>query len=121
MPAESRAITANGSSPTPAFYCPVTTALRFDSPLPHVQNLPPTFASAAENLFSRTSTIKKTPPQSAMQNNNSAPSRPLSYNQPPLMKLVRILFGCIVPYFTDFSNFSDFAYEFRRIPNLYCL
>ena len=37
------------------------------------------------------------------------------------MKPVRIPFGCIVLYFTDLSNFSDFAYKFRGVPNLYYL
>ena len=36
-------------------------------------------------------------------------------------KPVRILFGCILLYFTDFSDFSNFAYRFMRIPNLYYL
>ena len=37
------------------------------------------------------------------------------------VKPVRIPFGCTVPYFTDFSSFSNFGYKFRRIPNLYYL
>ena len=37
------------------------------------------------------------------------------------LKLVRIPIGCSVLFLSDFRNFSDFGYNFRRIPKLYYL
>ena len=39
----------------------------------------------------------------------------------PVVKPVRIPFGCLFLCFSDFCNFINFAYKFMRIPNLYYL
>ena len=38
-----------------------------------------------------------------------------------LLKPVRIPIGCSVLFLSDFRDFSDFGYKFRRIPKLYYL